>query len=371
MKFKQKKILLLNSSLAGGGSESVSVSIANKFAEKGWPVDLAVLNLNNATFLSRVSKGVKLISLNVNHTRYSALPLLKYIFKNKPKIILVFNYELTVMLVILRFIFRLNIKIIARNINTLSIKLKKFETQNLWKKYIVLPSIKYFYKNTDHVVNQCYAMRDDLIHIFPSLFYKSSVIYNPIPTHIEEYANKINLSKIKKENYLLCVGRLENQKAFHYAIETFAGISDIFPELRLKIIGKGILEDELRQKATDCNIASKVDFLGFQKNIIPYYLHAKATILTSHYEGYPNVLIESIFMNTPVVSFDCPNGPSEIIKDGINGFLVKQYDMNDLKKKLIITIKSKFNYLDLKSSVQKNKIEHVFQSYEKLFNIYN
>ena len=115
MKLKKKKILLLNSSLAGGGAESVCVSIANKFADEGWSVDLAVLNTNNETFFYRIIKGIKLITLNVTHARYAALPLIKYIFKNKPKIILVFNYELSVILVILRFLFRLDIKIIARN----------------------------------------------------------------------------------------------------------------------------------------------------------------------------------------------------------------------------------------------------------------
>ena len=371
MKLKKKKILLLNSSLAGGGAESVCVSIANKFSDKGWSVDLAVLNTNNETFLYRIFKSVKLITLNVSHARYAALPLIKYIFKNKPKIILVFNYELSVMLVILRFLFRLDIKIIARNINTLTIKLRQFEDQNFWTRYIVLPLVKFCYQNVDHVVNQCHGMRDDLIHTYPKLINNSSVIYNPIPDHIEDYTRKHDLSKIKKEEYILCVGRLEKQKAFHYAIETFAKISNKFPKLRLKIIGKGNLEYKLRQKAIDCHIAQKVDFLGFQKNIIPFYLHAKATVLTSNYEGYPNVLIESIIMNTPVVSFDCPNGPAEIIKNGVNGYLVKNLDASDLENKLLETLKREFNYLELKNSVKKNQIDQVFQRYEKLINFYN
>ena len=125
---------------------------------------------------------------------------------------------------------------------------------------------------------------------------------------------------------------------------------------------------DLKLKAIHWGISSRVDFEGFQKNIIPYYLHANGTLLTSFYEGYPNVLIESIAMNTPVVSFDCPGGPSEIIKNGVNGFLVKYLDIDDFKKKITILLQAKFDYEDLKISVEKNQIKQVFKQYEDLIN---
>lgn len=366
-----KKVTLIVSTLSGGGAEGVCVSIANSFALNGWQVDLVILNLKNETYLNQLSNKINLVNLNVNHARYSILPLLKYIYRNETKTILVFNYELTVILVILRSILKLKIKIISRNINTLSIKLKIFNKQNFWTKYIVKPLIKYFYHKSDHVVNQCEAMRKDLVISFPKLYNNSSTIFNPISWHILDYIRKNNLEKINKQNYLLCVGRLENQKAFHFAIEAFAGLTDKFKNLRLKIVGKGSLEKKLRQKAIEFNVENKVDFEGFQKNIIPYYLYAKCTLLTSLYEGYPNVLIESIAMNTPVVSFDCPSGPSEIIKNGVNGFLSKHLDVNDLQNKIISTLEKKFNYRDLKVSVQKNQTDHVFKLYENLINLYS
>ena len=134
------------SSLCGGGAEGVCVSIANSFANNDWQVDLVILNLHDEVYLSRLSDKVNLVVLNVNHARYSMLPLLKYIYKNKIKTILVFNYELAVILVILRFILRLKIKIISRNINTLSIKIKKFGQQRRNRKLLrnIQVSIKNF-----------------------------------------------------------------------------------------------------------------------------------------------------------------------------------------------------------------------------------
>ena len=96
------------------------------------------------------------------------------------------------------------------------------------------------------------------------------------------------------------------------------------------------------------------------------YLHAKATVLTSIYEGYPNALIESITLNTPVVAFNSPGGTHEIIKDGQNGFLVKYKDIDDLKNKLSTILLKKYNFKDLRDSIKKNQIKNVFIHYEKL-----
>ena len=359
----KKKITMFSSSLAGGGSESVCVSIANSFANKNWQVDLIILNLKNEAYLNRLSNKINLIVLNKNHARYSGLAFLKYFLKYKPGKVITFNYELTVMLVILRFLFRLNLIIIARNPNTLSIKIEKLKDQNFWTKFIVLNLIKYFYHKTDHVVNQCHAMRHDLIKLYPKLHRRTSVIYNPIPLHIKEY--------IEKKDYILCVARLEKQKGLHNAIKVFSEIADQYPTLRFKIVGQGSLEKQLKKIAFDFSVSSRIDFVGFKKNIIPFYLHAKATILTSAYEGYPNVLIESIALNTPVVSFDCPNGPSEIIKEGVNGYLAKNKDIADFKKKLSFILSNNFETNNLKLSIKNNYIDEILKTYEKLINSFS
>ncbi|MCU7961485.1 MULTISPECIES: glycosyltransferase [unclassified Shewanella] len=324
-----KKITLLISSLAGGGAEGVCVSVANGLADNGWQVNLVVLHTNNAAYLERVSPKVNLVVLGVNHARNVPLPLLRYIRKHKPAKLLVFNYELAVIAVMLRSVFRLKTKIIARNINTFSQNTAK--PQGSWQRYIVKPLINHFYGKADHIINQCQAMRDDLVSVFPHLADKTSVIYNPVSKHVEDYAKTHDLTQVVKRDYLLCVGRLEKQKAFHYAIEGFAGIANDFPSLRLKIVGQGSLEQSLKQCAIDLGVADRVDFEGFQADMIPYYLHAKLTLLTSLYEGFPNVLIESITLGTPVIAFDCPSGPREIIQEGVNGYLVDYQSVSALE----------------------------------------
>ncbi|HDG1636835.1 TPA: glycosyltransferase [Vibrio cholerae] len=344
----RKKITLLISSLAGGGAEGVCVNVANGLADNGWQVNLLVLHTNNAAYLERVNPKVNLVVLGVNHARNATLPLLRYIRQHKPEKILVFNYELAVLTVMLRSLFRFKTKIIARNINTFS--KNTTQPQGIWRRYIVKPLINHFYGQCDHIINQCQAMRDDLISVFPNLADKTSVIYNPVAKHVEDYAKAHDLTQVEKQDYLLCVGRLEKQKAFHYAIEGFAGIANDFPTLRLKIVGQGSLEQSLKQCAQDLGVADRVDFEGFQADMIPYYLHAKATLLTSLYEGFPNVLIESITLGTPVVAFDCPSGPREIIQEGVNGYLADYQLVASLERKCRLVLEDKIDNVLVRAS---------------------
>lgn len=359
-----KKITFLITSLAGGGAEGVCVNIANALAQDNWQVDLVVLNLKNAAYKERVSSKVNLVNLNVSNARYSFKPIKKYIKENKVEKVLVFNYELAVMLVLIRKLSFVKFKIIARNIIMLSKSM--VYNNNLWNKFIVFPFINKFYFKVDHIVNQCKAMEKDLLSIYPQLKGKTSVIYNPVNKLIEDKAKEIDFEIIEKKDYLLCVGRLEEQKAFHYAIEAFAKISGEFPKLRLKIVGQGSLEEKLKELAKKFGVEDKVDFEGFQKDIIPYYLGAKATLLTSLYEGFPNVLIESISLGTPIVAFDCPSGPSEIVVDGENGYLVKYQNIDDLVEKINLTLKKEWDSSLIDSS-KKYQLKEILKQWMNKF----
>lgn len=177
----------------------------------GWQVDLLVLNINDAAYLGRVSQKVNLVVLGVSQARNAPLPLLRYIRNNKPEKLLVFNYVLAVIMVMLRSIFRFKTKIIARNINTFS--KSTAEPRGLWLRYIVRPLINHFYAKCDHIINQCQAMHDDLVSVFPHLADKTSVIYNPVAKHVEDYAKTHDLTQVEKQDNLLCVGRLQSYKS--------------------------------------------------------------------------------------------------------------------------------------------------------------
>lgn len=361
-----KKITFLITSLAGGGAEGVCVNLANGLAQNGWNVELIVLHMNNSVYHENLDARVNLVVLNVNNARYSLISLIKYFRKVKLEKIVVFNYELTVMTLIARYFCYDKFKVISRNINTISknqVVEKSFSYKAFLKKMVDI-----FYKKSDFIVNQSNGMMEDLISVYPDIRNKTQVIYNPVRLEIEKHGKSIDFENIIKDNYILCVGRLEHQKAFHFAIEAFSKIVIDFPSIRLKIVGQGFFESDLKKMVKELSIENSVDFEGFQKNMISYYINAKLVLLTSLYEGFPNVLIESISLGTPVVAFDCPSGPKEIVIEGKNGYLVEYLSTNDLSKKIHLALNTQWNYKVVYESSFRYKMTTIIQQWESLIN---
>jgi glycosyltransferase involved in cell wall biosynthesis len=169
-----------------------------------------------------------------------------------------------------------------------------------------------------------------------------------------------------KENYILCIGRLVPVKAFNYAIEAFARIIVDNPFLRLKILGQGILEKELKQQTKDLNISDKVDFEGYHKDIIPYYLHARLTVLTSLYEGFGCVLNEPIALGTPVVAFDCSGGPKEVIQSGVNGYLVRYKDVDHLTECIKLALNRQWDTKTIRATAGRFSSERIIDEYARV-----
>ena len=356
-----KKITLFISSLHCRGTEKVCATLANGFVEQGLEVKLLVLNLQQTEYKCDLDNRVKLINFDKTHVRNSVVSVARYFLKNRPSTVLVFSHQLAILLVILRRLLFLKMRIIARNGSTLS---QKFvQAKSFWHKYIVQFFVRFFYHHVDHIIAQSYGMSDDLISNFGINKSQISVINNPLTFPVENLGHKPGSSSRKKVKEVLYVGSLSSRKANHFLIEAFSKCLKSKQDLILRLVGDGPSERELRDQVDDLGISDKVIFEGFIGDLVSYYQNADITVLTSLCEGFPNVLVESISTGTPVVSFDCPSGPREIIVNGLNGYLVKYLDTDDLAKKIIDALNHNWDTRKIKGSAERFQFENVLKKY--------
>lgn len=356
------RITFIIGSLSGGGSEGVCVNVANGLASRGWNVNLVCMNLNRKEHLDKISEKVNLINLNISRFTFSFVPIMQYLKRNNIEHVVCFHYFFASQLVLQRFLLNNQFMIIARNNTSLLQDAKYYFSSHILNK-LIFTIVKILYHKVDYSIAQCQEMKLDLVNNFNFESSRVKVILNPVNFKIE---NSFEGSVCLKEEFILSVGRLSREKRHDIAIKVFARVKKKFPHLKLKIAGQGREENFLKQVAREYEVEESVEFLGFQKNLISLYKKAKLTLMTSSYEGFPNALIESITLGTPVVSFDCPTGPSEIVKDGINGFLVDN-DEKQLEKKITEALNIDWDIQKVHDTALSHKHEKIINEYEKFF----
>ena len=130
--------------------------------------------------------------------------------------------------------------------------------------------------------------------------------------------------------FILGAGRLHRQKGFDRLLEAFADYDRL--DIHLVILGEGKERDSLKELATKLGISDRVHFPGAVEEIDLWYQSAECFVLSSRYEGWPNVLMEAMANGCPVVSFGCRYGPSEMIETFRNGVLVPEGDIDQLRE---------------------------------------
>lgn len=161
------------------------------------------------------------------------------------------------------------------------------------------------------------------------------IINNPSPFATINY--KIDDKEYKRA---IAIGRLEDQKGFDLLIESWKKVYDIHPNWKLDIFGEGSKKDVLQKMISENCLDQVITLKGITRNVQQELLTSDFYVMSSRYEGLPMVLLESIANGLPIVSFDCPTGPAEIVENNDCGVLALNGNINDLSEKIIYMIES-------------------------------
>ncbi len=156
------------------------------------------------------------------------------------------------------------------------------------------------------------------------------VIPNPL-ADVRDYSNAepaLHMDGTRK--HIVAMGRLVHQKGFDLLIDAFSALSDTFRNLDLTILGEGPERGNLERLIAARRLEGRVLLPGQTEAPFPILKQADLFVLSSRFEGFGNVLCEAMACGLPVVSFDCPSGPGDIIRDGVDGVLVPPGDVKSL-----------------------------------------
>ncbi|MBZ8179103.1 glycosyltransferase [Oscillatoria salina] len=358
------KVAIFLSSLEGGGAERVMLNLAEGFCKNGLGVDL-ILVKREGSYLTQIPANVKVINLEKKRLLQSLPALVNYLKKERPLAVLSALEDTNLVALGAKFFSGVSTQVVVTVHNTLS---QESRNATSLKRKIIPYVVSWFYPWADAVIAVSQGVAKDLTKL--GLRSRNlKVIYNPIVTP----QMKAKIQQPPEHSWLapgeppviLGVGRLTKQKDFSTLIEAFAKVRQQQPA-RLIILGEGAERLPLETLAQKLGVAKDLDFPGFVDNPYAYMAGAAVLVLSSAWEGFGNVLVESMLAGTPVVSTNCESGPAEILANGKYGKLVPVGDSEAMAKAIAQTLAESPDSKLLQKRALDFSLEKALSQYQQL-----
>ena len=305
------------------------ITLARAFSERGHRVDL-VAGTARGVLRPLIGDPVRLVDLGVSHVRSSLPPLVRYLRSARPTSVLSTHSHMNVAVVAGCRIAGIRTRVVVREASTPSVNLA---SGGILALHPLAWLVRWAYSRADTVVAVSRGVAQDLATSMKVDPGKVVVIGNPF---FREEVLEAASEPLQHPWFapsappvILGVGRLTPAKDFATLIRAFSFVAEERPA-RLVILGEGDQRRQLEDMVADLGLGDHVLLPGYVANPYPYMARAGVFVLSSAWEGLPGALIEAMACGCPVVSTDCPSGPSEILDGGILGPLIPVGDSRAL-----------------------------------------
>lgn len=309
-----------------GGVERMVMNLVREFARRGIAVDLLTVRGESA-HLRDVPDNVRHIPLKARHSMTSVRELAAYLRRERPAAMLVAKDRAGRAALAARRFSGVDTRIVVRLGTNLAAAL---EGRPWLQRQARLLPMRLAYRSVDRIVAVSRGVAEDAHRTTRVPEERIEVIRNPVITpELEELAQQDPGHPWLGQPdtpVILGAGRLTRQKDFPTLLRAFARVRRSRP-CRLLILGEGKMRTGLEALARELDVAEDVDLPGFTDNPYAYMARADLFVLSSLWEGSPNVLTEAMALGTPVAATDCPSGPMETLDGGRFGPLVPMGDV--------------------------------------------
>lgn len=350
-----------------GGTAAQISRMANCFTKKGIKVNIITKESKDNPLLKKLSKEIEINTIKYNNKIGIYLKLYWILLNKNVQSIISLDTKASIIASWIKLSPRIKAKVftnICNSIKTEAAESKKIDTKHNKK-------LQRIGKRVDGIIAISKEIASDYIKMTKVNKDKIKTIYNPVID--EDFFNRANQS-IKHQWYIYkerpiitSVGRLVKQKDFQTLIYAFYNTLQ-YKQCRLIIIGDGPEKDNLKSIVHQLNVENEVDFLGFVENPLPYIFHSDIYVHSSRWEGLPGALIEALALKKPVISTNCPTGPSEILQEGKYGLLVPVGDSRKMSESIQKVLDHKEIYIPESYASNRFKINDCCEQYLEFIN---
>lgn len=371
------KLFILIPSLEKGGIERSMSRLSRGLLDRGWDVSI-ISEKPSEESISYFDERVKLLSLGSSFIDQNSniifsifknilyyFKIRKYIKKHSPDVLLaVKNIPVAI---ILKISLKNKFKLIIRE--AVDPKYSSITQRSLFSRLLINNIKSFLYPKSDNIIAISEGVKQSLIKNFKLDSFKIKTIYNPSADEkiLSLAQEDIDSNLLSDKPLIISVGRLTKQKDHITLLKAF---NKIYPKINcnLYIVGEGSERDNLEKFIRNNNIGDRVKLLGYQNNPWKFMSKSELFILPSIWEGFGNVIVESMLIGIPVISSDCPSGPREILNDGANGKLFKVGDYSHLAKTIEDILSGDNTELINRARIRSKdfSIEKITQEYEKI-----